>query len=102
MELRWEPMAHYAPQILCLRWCDHELARVQLRVDRSTWCSEVARHRESGRRRLTVIAPTQRTAMKWAERWTRAHLPRLLQELPVLHRTHCGTMSTAAPGPAHY
>jgi len=99
MELRWSPLDHQTSSIQCLRIGWDEVARVQQRVDGHGWLSQLARYRRDWRRHLYVIAPNQRTAMRWAERWTRAKLARVLTESPPLHRTHSGMLSAATPEP---
>lgn len=49
-----------------------EVAIVTCRVDGKGWGSTVNRHRESPR--PFVLAPSQRLAMRWAERWALARL----------------------------
>lgn len=91
---RWEPMDPTRPNgIWSLRLGSDELARVQERVDGSGWVSNVAMHREDWRRRMHAVAPSQRLAMKWAERWTLANLARIRGEMRPLVETQCGTRS---------
>jgi len=97
MELRWSPLDHQTSSVQRLRIGWDEVARVQQRVDGHGWLSQVARHRRDWRRHLYVIAPNQRTAMRWAERWTRINLAQVLAETPPLHRTYCEELTVVTP-----
>jgi hypothetical protein len=96
MDLRWEPLDVYTVGIWCLRWGTDELARVQALIDGRGWASIVARHRTDWKRHLRLAAPSERTARRWAERWTRANAERIQAEMPRMMITHCGTQTRAA------
>jgi hypothetical protein len=101
--LRWISHFEGSDSIAYLMRGTDELARVAQRVDRRGWLSEVARHRRNWRARPSLVAPTRRLAMKWAQAWTHANLQRTLElELPPLVQTQCGTwtQSVAAYGAA--
>lgn len=66
-----------------------ELARVSERVSGDGWLSTVNRHQRDSRRHLSIIAPSERAAKRWAERWVCANLARIRSALPGLE-----------PGPA--
>lgn len=81
MDLHWTPLDQHITSILVLRIDWIQVARVDPRGD-GTFRSEVARQRRDWRRRLSVVAPSQAAACRWAERWTRAHLEEILEDLP--------------------
>jgi hypothetical protein len=82
MDLRWEPLDHTTFTILVLRVRWTEVARVQEHVSGERWVTTVACQRRDWRRRLTTYAPNQGAAMRWARRWTLAHLESVLADLP--------------------
>ncbi len=88
--MEWEPLSVYYPGIWVLRIEHTEVARVNQRVDGRGWLSQVNRHQRDHGRRLWVLAPSERAAKRWAERWTRANLPHILDELPGLTKGPAG------------
>jgi hypothetical protein len=98
MDLEWRPL-YDIPTILVLYLGTDQLARVD-RHDDGTWSSVVARHLRDGRRHLRADLPTQRAAMKFAERWVRANLQRIRSELPrVESGMGCGRVVWPASNP---
>lgn len=98
MELHWEPHFADCDSIHYLLLGTDQLARVARRVDGAGWLSEVGRHRRDWKRRPTLVAPSKRAAMRWAEAWTRANLARIVEtELPPMYRTQCGTLTQSIP-----
>jgi hypothetical protein len=95
--LRWVTHSAGGDSLAYLIRGTDELARIAKRVDGRGWLSEVGRHRRDWRERPCIVAPTRALAMKWAERWTRANLQRILDvELPPMVQTQCGTWTQAA------
>jgi hypothetical protein len=64
------------------------------------WRAIVARYRTYDEQPERLY-PTRDLAIAAAERWARANLAAIVDELPKLYRTQCGVMSTAAPAVAH-
>lgn len=90
--LCWRPLLLRHPEILTLQLGYTEIARVQ--EGRSgEWHSSVGMHRMwEERRRLVAIAPSMAIAQKWAERWSRANLARIVREIEAEPRPrHIGT-----------
>lgn len=101
MELEWRPLFPGMGSILLLMLGTDELARVAHRVNGQGWLSEVRRHQRDHHRRRYAVAPTRAAAMKWAERWTRANLHRIREELPrSVPAFGCARMEWPASNPA--
>jgi hypothetical protein len=86
----WEPLNIYTVSISVIRIEQIEVARVIERVDGKGWLSQVNRHQRGWNRRLYAIAPSERTAKRWAERWMLANLDLVRTQLPVSVRGPAG------------
>lgn len=93
----WTPTGYNPPGIFTLEVRGVEVARVNERVDGRGWLSEVNRHLRDRARRRYVVVRSQRLAMLWAERWTRAHLARIVPQLPYTVRGMAGIMVREYP-----
>lgn len=78
------------PTLLVLKVNGWEVARVGDRVGGDTWLSTVNRHVRDWRKHLRIITPSRSLAIRCAERYTRAHLARILTELPEMRAGPCG------------
>jgi hypothetical protein len=88
--MEWTQPDRFAePGIWVLKVRDWVIAMVKDRGD-GYWISYVNRHVRDWNRRHSILTPSRSLAMRCAERYSRAHLARILTELPEMRPGPCG------------
>jgi hypothetical protein len=95
--MEWmQPDTHYQPTLWVLKVNDVEVARIKDRGD-GLWVSDVNRHVRDWNRHRCIFTPSRRIALLSAERYTKAHMARILTELPEMRPGGCGMVRFYPP-----